>query len=147
MSAILRIGFRPSEMSTYDDNYRVWNGSWGYGNFGSEEIKVDSSSCAVTVPENGLYRITGVLVGQATQAGMMGAYINLPPADLKTQHSPAYPFPFYVGSEQDVTPGRYTISFSNVVEAGPDSPFSFYMSNNFQPNDPYARILIELIQQ
>ena len=133
-------------MATFNDSFRVWNGGWGYNNMGSEEIKVDTNTQAVIVPENGLYRITGVLVGDVSQTGRMGAYINQPPSEIGP-NGPAYPFPFYVGSEQDVTPGRYTISFSNVVEAGPNAPFSFYMSSNFQPNDPYARILIELIDK
>jgi hypothetical protein len=61
MSVIAKIGFRPSEMDDYDQNFRRWNGKWGWGNSGTQEMKVDMSNGSIILPVNGEYRVTGVI--------------------------------------------------------------------------------------
>jgi hypothetical protein len=141
MSVIATIGFRPSEMDDYDQNFRRWNGKWGWGNSGTQEMKVDMSNGSIILPVNGKYRVTGMLVGQASEAGLVRAYANKPDAQ-----DPSYPFPFYFGSAQTVGAGTVALPFSAAIDAGPNSPFCFFVSKTLIVNDPYAKVLIELIE-
>jgi hypothetical protein len=78
--------------------------------------------------------------GQAAEAGLVRAYANNPNAQ-----DPSYPFPFYFGAAQTVSAGIVSLPFCGIIGAGPNSPFCFFISKTLTVNDPYAKVVIELI--
>ncbi|WP_061161097.1 hypothetical protein [Caballeronia temeraria] len=136
------IALRPGEMQAFNSTFNVWNGEYGLGNYGSQAVTIDATTGAVIVPVEGMYRMTGMIVGSVNPGGSASAYINSARNEIS---DPAYPFPFYTGCATTLAAGQCTFGFTGLVGLSPNRKFSIYLSNNLSPNDPYCRLSFELI--
>lgn len=134
---------RTNEMTSFNDEYNVHNGKWGLDNI-TDTATFDPTTGAIVVPYKGQYRVTGVIVGAISDNSKRAqGYLNLPPDKV---NDPSYADPFYHGFQFETADARVSAPFSGLLNLTTYDRFSLYLSKNFAPSDPYARLLFEFVQ-